>query len=121
MGVCHTPLTFLSSGTCRRVCRFDSRISFSITLFYLDIQITRLDCDLAVTVFHDDKVSIFENTCITNFLLGDVNLDGIVNLLDVAPFVHLVSLGCFQTEADINQDGDVNLLDISPFVELLID
>ena len=52
-------------------------------------------------------------------LLGDVNLDGAVNLLDVAPFVELVSNNVFQSEADINQDGFINLLDVAPFVSIL--
>jgi hypothetical protein len=51
--------------------------------------------------------------------LGDVNLDGVVNLLDVAPFVALISNGGFQIEADVNMDGVVDLLDIAPFVDLL--
>lgn len=54
-----------------------------------------------------------------SILLGDVNLDGVVNLLDVAPFVDRISTGTFQAEADINQDGEVNLLDVQPFVDLL--
>ena len=52
-------------------------------------------------------------------LLGDINLDGNVNLLDVAPFVELVSSGQFQAEGDTNGDGVVNLLDVGPFIELL--
>lgn len=52
-------------------------------------------------------------------LLGDVNLDGEVNLLDVAPFIDVISQGIFQAEADTNQDGIVNLLDVGPFVTLL--
>lgn len=52
-------------------------------------------------------------------LLGDVNLDGMVNLLDVAPFVTLLADGGFQEEADINEDDVVNLLDVQPFVDLL--
>ena len=52
-------------------------------------------------------------------MLGDVNLDGNVNALDIHPFVNLLINGDFQNEADINQDGIVNLLDIGPFVELL--
>ena len=52
-------------------------------------------------------------------LLGDVNLDGSVDLLDVAPFVQILSSAGFQAEADINQDGMVNLLDVAPFVSLL--
>ena len=52
-------------------------------------------------------------------LIGDVNLDGVVNLLDVGPFVALLTSGTFQAEADINEDGEVNLLDVGPFVQLL--
>ncbi|MEM9411713.1 MAG: hypothetical protein AAGA30_11405 [Planctomycetota bacterium] len=52
-------------------------------------------------------------------LIGDVNLDGLVNLLDIEPFVTLLSNGGFQAEADINQDNVVDLLDVAPFVELL--
>ena len=54
-----------------------------------------------------------------NILLGDVNIDGSVNLLDVAPFIELLTNGSFQGEADINQDGVVDLLDVAPFVDLL--
>ena len=54
-----------------------------------------------------------------NFLLGDVNMDGFVNLLDVGPFVDLLADGGFLPEADINMDGVVNLLDVGPFVDLL--
>lgn len=52
-------------------------------------------------------------------LLGDVNSDGMISLLDVAPFVILLGDGGFQLEADINQDGILNLLDIQPFVDIL--
>ena len=52
-------------------------------------------------------------------LHGDVNGDGVINLLDVEPFVELLSTGIFQAEADTNKDGVVNLLDVEPFVELL--
>ena len=54
-----------------------------------------------------------------DFEKGDVNLDGHVNLLDVTPFINLLSSGQFQAEADMNCDGSVNLLDVSLFVELL--
>ena len=52
-------------------------------------------------------------------LLGDVNGDGVVNLLDVQPFVDAISTGTYIPEADINQDGVVNLLDVQPFIEIL--
>ena len=52
-------------------------------------------------------------------LLGDINLDGVVNLLDIAPLVDLLTSGGFQVEADINEDGIVDLLDVPLFVEIL--
>ncbi len=55
----------------------------------------------------------------TQGMLGDVNQDGAVNLLDVDPFVGLLSSGGYLFEADINGDGTVNLLDVDPFVALL--
>jgi len=50
---------------------------------------------------------------------GDVNGDGIVNLLDVAPFIAAVADGTYVAAADTNMDGTVDLLDIDPFVDLL--
>ncbi len=55
----------------------------------------------------------------TNVLLGDINLDGAVNLLDVSPFVALIGSSAFQKEGDINGDGEVNLLDVDGFIALL--
>ena len=55
-------------------------------------------------------------------IIGDVNTDGIVNFLDIAPFIIVLAMtdaGAFQFEADTNQDGLVNFLDISPFIVLL--
>lgn len=54
-----------------------------------------------------------------DFVVGDVNCDGSVNLLDVEPFVSLLTNGEFSEKADINQDGTLNLLDVQPFVRLL--
>lgn len=52
-------------------------------------------------------------------LLGDINRDCVINLLDVLPFVDLLASSEFHAEADINQDGVVNLLDVAPFIQLL--
>lgn len=53
------------------------------------------------------------------FDLGDVNMDGTVNLLDIGPFVDLLSSGGFKFEADMNGDGVVNLLDVQLFIDAL--
>ena len=62
---------------------------------------------------------IESNVGISNVILGDVNLDGVVNLLDVDFFIDRLATGTFQAEADCNQDGEVNLLDIDPFIAIL--
>ena len=54
------------------------------------------------------------------FDLGDVNMDGSVDLLDVDPFVAAVLGGEFICEADANEDGVVDLLDVDPFVALIL-
>ena len=54
-----------------------------------------------------------------SLLVGDANLDGDVNFLDISPFISLLSSTSFLDEADVNRDGDVNFLDISPFISLL--
>ena len=52
-------------------------------------------------------------------LLGDVNLDGIVNLLDVHTFVVLLTESEYLAEGDTNFDGAINLLDVQYFVDIL--
>ena len=50
-------------------------------------------------------------------LKGDVNMDGMINFLDISPFIlALSSPEGAPAEADCNCDGIVNFLDISPFI-----
>ncbi|TWT43672.1 hypothetical protein RAS1_00710 [Phycisphaerae bacterium RAS1] len=60
--------------------------------------------------------------------LGDLNCDGLVNILDVNPFVLAVGdasayelqfSDCNISLADTNEDGQVNILDINRFVQLV--
>ena len=53
---------------------------------------------------------------VDDVLLGDINLDSMVNFLDISPFIGVLSNQGTQAEADLNQDGVVNFLDISPFI-----
>lgn len=52
-------------------------------------------------------------------LRGDVNCDGVLDLLDVAPFVEQLTSGKFSDKADMNADGAVDLLDVGPFIDAL--
>ena len=65
------------------------------------------------------KISAAGITYFGGILFGDVNCDGAVDLLDVAPFIDTLTTDPFNAKADINQDGVVDLLDVQPFVDLL--
>ena len=52
-------------------------------------------------------------------ILGDINCDGEISLTDALFLLELLVTGTFDLKADINQDGVVNLLDVAPFVCLL--
>lgn len=52
-------------------------------------------------------------------ILGDCNLDGVVDFFDITPFISILSTGGAQAEADCNQDNAVNFLDITPFIGIL--
>lgn len=52
-------------------------------------------------------------------LLGDVNLDGMVNFLDITPFIRVLADGGFLAQADCDQSGEVDFLDISVFIRIL--
>ena len=56
-----------------------------------------------------------------NILLGDINLDGIINILDIISSVNII-LGTidFNNTADMNQDGVVNVLDIVSLVNIIL-
>lgn len=56
---------------------------------------------------------------VVTVLLGDVNLDGVVTFLDIAPFIAILAAEGFQAEADLDQSGVVDFLDISPFITAL--
>lgn len=53
-------------------------------------------------------------------IAGDVNGDGQVNLLDVAPFVNAIVSGQYVQSADINCDGTVDFSDVDPFIAILV-
>lgn len=53
-------------------------------------------------------------------LLGDVNLDGVVDFSDIPAFITLLTNGTYQAEADFDKDGDVDFADIPAFIAVLI-
>ncbi len=55
-------------------------------------------------------------------LAGDLNSDGVVNILDVVGLINIV-LGAADenTAGDLNEDGDYNVLDVVQLVNIILD
>ena len=54
-------------------------------------------------------------------ILGDVNVDLVVNVLDVVLLVHLVlSNSEISFSSDLNVDGELNVLDVVQLVNLIL-
>ncbi|MBC8311132.1 MAG: aryl-sulfate sulfotransferase [Candidatus Marinimicrobia bacterium] len=57
----------------------------------------------------------------TSFILGDVNNDGVINILDVVSTVNIVlGLADWVDAADYNNDGIINVLDIVSIVNVIM-
>ena len=66
-----------------------------------------------------DNVAVTGAFSQAQFLLGDVSQDGVVNFLDISPFIALLTGATFQAEADCDGSGAVDFLDIAPFIAIL--
>lgn len=53
------------------------------------------------------------------FVFGDMNQDGVVDGLDIDPFVQALTNGQNNPAGDMNRDGTIDGLDIDPFVQAL--
>ena len=54
-------------------------------------------------------------------ILGDINNDDIVNVLDVVLLVNIILYGGDLSNADVNQDGIVNILDVVTLVNIIFE
>ncbi len=55
-----------------------------------------------------------------NILLGDLNDDGLINILDVIQLIDIVIEGLFESHYDLNQDQFINVLDIILLVNIIL-
>ena len=90
---------------------FDANYNSDMTSFYFDIE----------PVFHnyDNKNYIFN--VYKNQILGDVNNDETLNVLDVVILVNVI-LGNSEesSNADVNLDGTINILDVVTLINLIL-
>tara|TARA_B110000196_G_scaffold270141_1_gene245005 strand:+ start:715 stop:897 length:183 start_codon:yes stop_codon:yes gene_type:complete len=58
---------------------------------------------------------------LTENIVGDVNGDEVVNVLDIVLLVNLVLTGAeFDMQSDINNDGIINILDVVQLVNIVL-
>ena len=53
-------------------------------------------------------------------ITGDVNNDGIINVLDIVQTVSLILASEYEESSDLNEDGIVNILDIVQLVNIIL-
>ena len=52
-------------------------------------------------------------------VLGDANLDGVVDFADISSFIAILLAAEFLAEADIDGSGVIDFMDIQPFIAIL--
>jgi len=55
-----------------------------------------------------------------NGIPGDMNQDGVIDILDVIEVVNYILSGEYVEEADINEDGVLNILDLVRYIEIIL-
>ena len=65
---------------------------------------------------------VYESLCVS----GDLNIDGIINILDIVRLVNIIVDPTLMTQdeecaADLNSDGTINILDIVILVNIIVD
>ena len=83
--------------------------------------------DAFLTIFSADKlkelypISIVEHR---DFIKGDVNGDGEVNIADVNALVDIILGGGADAEtmlrADVNEDNEINIADINALIDIIL-
>ena len=65
----------------------------------------------------------FREVIISNYpssMLGDINNDEIVNILDIVQLANIILSGEYTENADLNSDGSVNILDIVQLANIIL-
>ena len=75
----------------------------------------------AIAAIDNGQFGFLKLSGIVNQLLGDINQDNEINVLDVVVLVNLILVGEYQPNADLNDDTETNILDIVLLVNLILD
>ena len=98
---------------------YDSaELSFTVNS---DVEITSTQIMLSIWPdYHEYALKELMFPVSLDSTLGDVNSDGVVNILDVVLLVNIILNGDDNPNADINDDGIINILDIVQLVNIIL-
>ncbi len=73
----------------------------------------------AMSLFNNKAILI--TTQLPDFgILGDINSDELLNVLDIVLLVNMVLNGDYDEAGDMNQDGILNVLDVVTLVNIVL-
>ena len=98
----------------------ESLLSNLLVLEVCPISIYGVECkEFEISIFSCSTINEISNTCY-EYIIGDINEDGLVNILDIVQLVNIVLLNEFQSSADLNSDNIINILDIVQLVNIIL-
>ena len=68
----------------------------------------------------DTFYQLFYRKSTSNNLVGDINGDNEVNILDIISLVNFILVNEYEANGDLNNDGEVNILDIIALVNIIL-
>jgi hypothetical protein len=89
--------------------------------FSITFEITESQCwNMYGPTYMVPAINIIDYEIGWNQVLGDVNGDGILNVLDVVLMVNMILADEYDVIADMNEDGSLNVLDVVMLVNNII-
>ena len=77
-------------------------------------------CNYNSQLIHDDSLCLYDSECDGNIYPGDMNNDGVIDILDLIILVNMILDGEYSAIADLNEDGIINILDIVMYCNIIL-
>ena len=86
-----------------------------------DLELSRVSLTVWPTGHEYATKELEFDVVIQQVIEGDINADGMVNILDIVQLIAVVLDGAFASVADINGDGFVNILDAVQLINIILE
>jgi len=96
--------------------------SIELSFAVLDGNISSTNINFSIWPVHHDYAlkELSYNITTNDTLLGDVNQDGLVNVIDVVMLVNIILSDQWNESADISSDGTINVIDVVMLVNIIL-